>query len=220
MDGFKELWKQYEERLINGVGLVAFVAFWTGLVLAIGGCMYYAHEKNGNILDIYEDGAFLWQKKDKEWGESDDGVYEIKDDSGGWKEGEITYSFTLTYVEDSEVPFFIINYDWTGNLLNWEIWMEDEQGNILHKIIRIHSGSGSYLLSEVDRDLDNKTCTLKGKMPGIKESIAKRTKKMQLRATWNQPNQKTGIRMNIPFSNNDNRLKSDTGEIHEANRRD
>jgi len=124
----------------------------------------------------------LWQKADQEWGEIGDGVYQIKDYTGHWNEyNEITYSFTLTYTEDSEDPYFILNYSWKGRLANWNIHMEDEQGNILYKIENLHTFP--YKLSQEDRDIVNKTNEFKGQM-NIKESIAKRTKKMQMRASF------------------------------------
>jgi len=59
--------------------------------------------------------------------------------------------------------------------------MEDEQGNILYKIENLHTFP--YKLSQEDRDIVNKTNEFKGQM-NIKESIAKRTKKMQMRASF------------------------------------
>jgi hypothetical protein len=162
----------------------SFFEEWGGAIvicLAIGGCVYYG--KNDKMP---------WGKADKEWGETDDGVYEIKDDKGSWGDNkEITYSLTLTYVGSSTYPFFILKYDWTGNLQVFNIWMEDEQGNILHKINDIHSitertsiGGNPNAMDLVDRDLNNKTCTLKGKMHGMSRSIAERTKKMRMRASF------------------------------------
>jgi hypothetical protein len=70
-----------------------------------------------------------------EWGEIDDGVYQITDSVSRGKTALLNYSFTCTLYEDDNKAYFIINWQPTSETEAFErILMEDAHGNILYQI--------------------------------------------------------------------------------------
>ena len=86
------------------------------------------------------------EKKEEEWGEIDDGVYEINqviqfDFNSTKKVDVVDYTFRVTVSEKQKRIFFIVeqkNYDSEKTEL-YALEMQDEQGNILFTLDKIYN---------------------------------------------------------------------------------
>ena len=125
------------------------------------------------------------EKKEEEWGEIDDGVYEINqviqfDFNSTKKVDVVDYTFRVTVSEKQKRIFFIVeqkNYDSEKTEL-YALEMQDEQGNILFTLDKIYNEKmeGNYDVTVLSDKRVSGSRIIKGEFKGLTNYILQDTK--------------------------------------------